>query len=114
MREEDSDIFSKFYEMIRNEDVKTSILYNLTNLKDRYDITDPEVQEIIEEMEDNRKKGLEKLANIRKKYLCSASSIKKHVENFKRFLYDEGLFESNYITITDDLIFKYKETFSGN
>ena len=101
-------------EMIRNEDVKTSILYNLTNLKDRYDITDSEVQEIIEEMEDNRKKGLEKLANIRKKYLCSASSIKKHVENFKRFLYDEGLFESNYITITDDLIFKYKETFNGN
>ena len=114
MREEDSDIFSKFYEMIRNEDVKTSILYNLTNLKDRYDITDSEVQEIIEEMEDNRKKGLEKLANIRKKYLCSASSIKKHVENFKRFLYDEELFEGNDIIITDELISKYKEIFNGD
>ena len=112
MTVEASSIFSTFYEMIRNEDVKTSMLFDLSGLKDRYDVKDSEVQEIMEEMENDRKKGLQKLANIRKKYLCSASSIKKHVEKFKRFLYDEGLFDSNDINVTEELIFRYKEIFN--
>ena len=112
MTVEASSIFSTFYEMIRNEDVKTSVLFDLSGLKDRYDVKDSEVQEIMEEMENDRKKGLQKLANIRKKYLCSASSIKKHVEKFKRFLYDEGLFDSNDINVTEELIFRYKEIFN--
>ena len=53
--------------------LKENYLEKIEQIKDiinKYDLDfNKEDNKTIEEMEDNRKKGLEKLANIRKKYL---------------------------------------------
>ena len=111
---ENIELLQRFYLLMRKIDIKTQIKSSDIiphNMEERYEIKEEEFFEIIEKHKDNTRAIYRELA---KHYLCSASSIRTHVKNFHRFLYNNGELEvgKEYI-LTDEIINKFGEYING-
>ena len=110
IRVSNTDVIDSFYEVIRAEDSEDIIITNTFEKlsSDRYEVEDSEIQKMISYLggsKEEREEALTFFQNLKKKYLCSGSSIKTHIFKLKRFLYNEGYkFE-----LTEELVNKYKE-----